>query len=164
MRDINSGTVNNPKRKEALFSSSDSEKYELLLGDTIVHEGRTLFRIRALKRFRDVAPLSLGGYIESENNLSQDGDCWVYPDAIVLGNARVVGNARISEHAVVCDDAVVRDNAWIYGHAKIFERAHIGDSVRVLGNARISGDSRIYGDAWVFDYAVVSSPELISNY
>ena len=164
MSSIESRTANGSKRKEELYSSSNDKKYELLLDDTIVCDGKTLFRIRALKGFRDVIPLSLGGYIESEDNLSQDGGCWVYPDAIVMDSARVLGNAKVFEHAMVYDDAVVRDNAWIYGHAKIFEHAHIGDSVRVLGNAQISGDSHIYGEAWIFDCAVVSSPKPVSDY
>ena len=37
-----------------------------------------------------------GGFVESENNLSQSGDAWVFGDAEVFGDARVSGNARVS--------------------------------------------------------------------
>ena len=44
---------------------------------------------------------SLGGWIEKESNLSQDGDAQVYGDALVYGDARVYGDA------LVCGDALV---------------------------------------------------------
>lgn len=38
---------------------------------------RTLYSIRALRDFGDVKAGDFGGWIESEDNLSQAGDCWV---------------------------------------------------------------------------------------
>lgn len=35
----------------------------------------------------------LGGYVEKEENISQDGNAWVYGNAEVSGNARVSGDA-----------------------------------------------------------------------
>lgn len=60
------------------------KKYELLADDTIEFYGRTLHRIKACKDFGNVKSGELGGYIESENNLSQVGDCWVYGNACVM--------------------------------------------------------------------------------
>ena len=59
------------------------KKYEILMDkkNTIEFEGRTLYRIRALRDFNDVKKGNIGGYIESESNLSQEGDCWVYDNA-----------------------------------------------------------------------------------
>ena len=65
------------------------KKYELLTDDTIEVCGRTLFRIRALVSFGSVEAGHVGGYIESENNLSQ-----VYGNAWVSGNAQVSGDAQ----------------------------------------------------------------------
>ncbi|MCZ2159197.1 hypothetical protein NPX99_08060, partial [Bartonella sp. 220] len=45
---------------------------------------RTLYRIKALRNFSDVKAGQLGGFIENENNLSHNGNCWVYGDALVL--------------------------------------------------------------------------------
>lgn len=55
--------------------------------------GRTLFRIEALESFGNVKKGELGGYVENQDNLSQDGNAWVYGDAEVYGNAWVYGNA-----------------------------------------------------------------------
>jgi len=52
--------------------------------------GVTLHKIKALKDFGNVLKGAEGGWIEKEDNLSQEGDAWVY------GNAKVYGDARIS--------------------------------------------------------------------
>ncbi|WP_219349854.1 hypothetical protein, partial [Helicobacter sp. 13S00482-2] len=57
---------------------------------------RTLYRIKALRDFYDVKKDDLGGYIESENNLSHEGDCWVYDDSMVYGEVTFKENATIS--------------------------------------------------------------------
>jgi len=69
-------------------------KYEMTSDDTISHRGRTLHRIRALRDFGDVTAGDLGGYVESESNLSHDGDAWIYGGK-VLRAARVKGAASI---------------------------------------------------------------------
>ena len=58
--------------------------------------GTKLFRIKALIEFGDVSAGELGGYIEKEENLAQDGNAWVYGNAEVCGNAEVYGNADYS--------------------------------------------------------------------
>ena len=70
----------------------NGKKYELLQDQTIEWCGRTLCRIRALRDFGDVHAGDVGGYIECERNLSQDGNAWVYDDARVCGDAWVSGN------------------------------------------------------------------------
>lgn len=69
-------------------------KYELTT-ETKDVLGRTLHRIRALIAFGNVDAGELGGWIEKEGNLAQDGDAWVYGDAEVYGNARVSGDAEV---------------------------------------------------------------------
>lgn len=68
-------------------------KYRLISEDYKEIFGKKLYRIEALKDFSDVKAGSLGGYIESEDNLSHDGNAWVYDNARVYGNARVYDNA-----------------------------------------------------------------------
>ena len=52
-------------------------------------------QIRAIRRIPlyDVEEGDVGGWIESEENLSHDGDCWVKDDAVVYGNALVSGRS-----------------------------------------------------------------------
>ena len=104
------------------------KKYELTT-NTKMRFGRKLFQIKALVSFGDVAAGDLGGYIEKEENLSHDGDAWVYSNALVSGDAWVYGNALVYGDALVCG------SAQVYG------------SALVCGDARISGDAQICGDA-----------------
>jgi len=102
----------------AQFLKGDEMKYKLT-DETIEFNGKTLFRIQALKDFGDVKAGDLGGYIESEKNLSQEGNCWV------ADNARVFDNALISGNAKVYDNARVYDDAQIFGDAEI-KNGYIG--------------------------------------
>lgn len=86
-------------------------KYEFT-GETRQIEGRTLNRIVAVRDFGEVKRGEKGGWIEREENLSQQyGDCWVYDNAQVHGDAKVYGNAEVHENADVSGEAVICDNA-----------------------------------------------------
>ena len=110
---------------------------------------RILHRIEALKDFGNVKAGDKGGWIEKEDNISQDGDCWVYDDACVCGNARVYGDAHVYDdawvygNACVCDDARVYDDAWVYGNACVYDDARVYDDACVCGNACVCGDADI---------------------
>ena len=104
------------------------KKFELTAEFVTNVFGEKLFRIKALVAFGNVEKGELGGFIEKEDNLSHDGNAWVYGDAQVSGHARVYGNA------------------WVSGNAQVY-----GDAL-VYGDAQVSGDAWVYGDA---DYATV---------
>ena len=80
------------------------KKYELT-DETIEVYGTALNRIKALKDFGNVKKGELGGYVESERNLSQEGNCWVYDNARVYSNAKVFGNAEVCGNAEVFGNA-----------------------------------------------------------
>lgn len=73
------------------------EKYEFVKSDTVDIFGEKLTRIRAVRGFGDVKAGDLGGYIQSERNLSHEGNAWVYGNARVFGNALVFGKARVRD-------------------------------------------------------------------
>lgn len=75
------------------------KKFELTTEFITNAFGKKIFRIKALVEFGDVKAGELGGYVEKEENVSQDGNAWVSGDARVYGDARVSGNA------------------WVYGDA-----------------------------------------------
>ena len=70
------------------------KKYELLEDDFKEVDGKKLYRIRALQDFSNIKKGDLGGYIESENNLSHNDDLWVYKNAKVYGNAEIYKNIK----------------------------------------------------------------------
>ena len=59
-------------------------KYELSKKKNIVYNGRLLYRIKALKSFGGIKKGAIGGYVQSEENLSQTGTCWIYDNAKVF--------------------------------------------------------------------------------
>ena len=65
------------------MDNKEEKKYEILMDEdhTIEFEGRVLHRIRALKNFGLVEIGEIGGYVQTEDNLSQYGNCWIYDDA-----------------------------------------------------------------------------------
>ena len=139
-------------------------KYELIPSDI---EG--LFRIKALKDFNYVKKGDIGGYVESEKNLSQLGDCWiydnakVYDNAEVCDNAQVCGKAKVYGNARVCDDAIVRDDARVWGNAIVRDNARVLVNARVLCNAVIQDNAVVYGNARVCDDAIVRDNVIIGG-
>ena len=120
-------------------------KYELTKDTITINGDQTLYRIKALRDFGDVKAGDLGGYVQSENNLSHEGDCWIYDEAKVYDDAEVSGSAWI------CGSAEVFESARIYGSARIFESARVGSSAEVFDNARIFGSVWIPGtrETWL---------------
>ena len=126
-----------------------------------------LFRVKALTSFGNVQAGELGGYIEKEDNLSQDGNAkvrgnalvsdnaQVYSNALVSGNAwvdgnaRIDGNARVSGNAWVDGNAEVSGNAWVRGNAQVYSNAKVRGNARVDGNAKVRGNARVDGNAKV---------------
>ena len=143
-----------------------NKKYELT-NETKEINGYVLHRIKALKDFNNVKAGDIGGWIEKEDNLSHDGNCWVYDNACVFGNAHVYCNARIYSNAhvygnaYVYGDVYVYDNARVYnntcvcGNARVYGNAQVYDDACVCGNACVYGNSYIYGNAQVYDDACV---------
>ena len=131
-------------------------KYELIPSDI---EG--LFRIKALKDFNDVKKGDIGGYIQSENNLSQLDDCWIYDNAIVRDNAKVCHNAQIYDEVIVMGNAEVCDNVQIYDNAFVSGNAQIYDNAIVMGKAIVCDNARVRNNAQVCDNAIVRGNAII---
>lgn len=107
-----------------------------LTGETKVNSlGIKLHRIVALKPFGDVEEGQFGGWVESEKNLSQFDNSWIYDDAEVIGTSRVYNDAKIYGRARIMNDsriggrAIVYDavisNSWVYGFVRIGSNAEI---------------------------------------
>lgn len=143
------------------------EKYKLMPADTVQMDGRTLCRIRALRDFGDVKAGDWGGFVESENNLSHEGDCWIYNnakvwdkahisgDATVFHNARVYGKAKVYGKARIGGYAMVLGEAEVYDDAEVYAGAMIDQKAQVYGNSKVYGDAYISGAAWIFERAQI---------
>ena len=77
--------------------------------------GKTGYRIQRIKDGL------LGGYIQSEENLSQLGKAWVF------------------------------DGAWVFGNAVVYGDARVSGNVRIYGDVKLYGDTRLTGNSWVWE-------------
>lgn len=126
------------------------KKYEMT-NECIEFEGKTLYRIKALKDFGNVCAGDLGGFIETEKNLSQNGNCWI------------TGNAKVFEDASVREDAVVYEDATVYGHAEIYSKAAVYWHASVFGYADVRQFAMVGGNAKVYDHAEIGGLAIIRD-
>ena len=141
-----------------------------LTKETINVNGKTLYRIEALKDFGYIKKGDKGGFVEKEENLSQSGDCWIYDNAqvyvnaVVFGNARIYGNAEVFGNARIYGNAEVFGNAAVCGYARIYNNAQVRDDAMVRGDAEVYDNAEVYGNAWVFGNAeICGDAEIASN-
>ena len=132
-----------------------SKKYKLTDETIVMYGNKTLHRIQALRDFGDVKKGDLGGFVESEENLSHYDTCWIYDNAKVFDNASVSRDAKVFGNAKVLDNAHVFDDAKIFGNAQVYNDALVNGTSQVFGNALVNGTSQVFGNALVFDNAKV---------
>lgn len=146
-----------------------NDKYTFTDGYIVTPSGAVLHRIKSLKDFGDVKTGMLGGFIEKEENLSIDGNAWVYNNAQVYGNARVRDNAFVDDNAKVFGNALVNGNAQVHDNARVFNDAFVYDNacisnyVQIYNHARIHGNARICDTAQVCDTASVYGNAYVSD-
>lgn len=166
------------------------KKYKLT-DETIEFEGRTLYRIQALREivFEDkygdviVREGDKGGFVQSEENLSQEGDCWLFPDtaindgiyetiplvygsakvfagARVYGSSKICGNVQISDYAII-KNSEISGEVQVFGEAKVIDST-IEDNVKIYERCTVC-KSQIYKNAQVFDKARVYDSIITDN-
>ena len=141
------------------------QKYKFT-GETKEVYGRTLHQIVCVTAFASVAAGEVGGYIEKEVNLSQDGNAWVSGNAKVSGDAKVFGDAEVFGNAKVSGNAKVCGNAKVFGDANVSGDAKVFGNAKVFGDAWVFGDAEVCGDAEVFGNAILrrGSTETATDY
>src|SRR5574344_78780 len=114
-----------------------AKKFKLTNNSIDISEANvTVYQIEALRDFGNVKKGDRGGFIQSEDNLSQEGNCGVYDMSKVMGNARVSGNA------------MVLDRAWLSDNAQAYDNAVISDSI-LSYNAKVYGNAIVKERAWI---------------
>ena len=129
------------------------KKYELT--DEIRYVcGTTIHRIRSLRDFAGVKIGDIGGWIESERNLSQEGDCWIYNEACAVNKSYVSGNASVSNNSVITDNATVCENARIVGMSLIIDNSCVSGNALVYDGV-ILNSSHISGNSAIIDFSLI---------
>ncbi|WP_058910170.1 YdcK family protein [Entomohabitans teleogrylli] len=108
----------------------------------------TLRQIIALRNIGAVRAGSAGGWVESEDNLSQQGSCWISDqNSVVFAAARIQGDALVSGPCVISHRALVEhharvENSTVSHGAQISDMASVRDAL-INGECRIGGSARI---------------------
>ena len=146
-----------------------------------------LHRIRALREVSGDVPYgTLGGFVQSEANLSQgQDDAWLYEDSIsrdeanICGGAQlhdramaqdlalVGGNSTMYDNAIACDNAIltagcIRNDAIVCGNARVRENAATHIAPVVTGQSVVMGDLSgsvvVYGRGFILPGQTVDNP------
>ena len=109
--------MKNIKKFESFSDPVVDKKYKLSGNKFKRPDGKVLYEIVALRDiyhdgkifvFKD----EFGGYIEKEENLSQDGECWVAYGAIAYDNCQISGDVFISMNCQIFGDAKVSGSGF----------------------------------------------------
>ena len=131
--------VNAPQQAKP---SPSTKKYEIT--DTAHPVYPELHRIRALRQVREDVPVgTLGGFVQSEANLSQGNDeAWLYDDSVSRDEACVCDDARLYEQAMAQDLALARGSVIMYGNAIACDNAIVTGG-RICNGALVCGNARV---------------------
>lgn len=105
----------------------------------------------------------LGGWIEDEENLSHEGNCWVNDGCYVCGGARVYENAHIAGGAKVLYGSKVYGSAVVSGGSLVINNAEVYGNATIVGGAVVSDGAKVFGAAIVDHGANVSNKAVLSN-
>ena len=108
----------------------NNKKYEILMDEknTIRWQGHTLHRIKALRDFGDIKRGDLGGFVENENNLSHEGNCWLYNNAKAMDDSRLYDNSAMYDYSEISGNSEMHDNSTMHGDSEINDSVMYGDS------------------------------------
>ena len=128
----------------------ENRKYEMT-NITMEFEERTLYRIRALKNFRNVKAGDLGGWVSGKHNLSQEGDCWIYDEAKCMDNARMYHNSAMYNNAVMCDFSEMHGCSEMHNYSAMLDNSRMYNCSAMYDNSRMYNDSKMYSNSRMFD-------------
>lgn len=94
----------------------------------------SMFLGTAIRAFGAIESGTVGGWVETKANLSDDGNCWVGEGVNVFESTKVYGDALIYGSAKVGGNARVHGNAILQGNS----------SITVGGNSEMAKGAMIY--------------------
>lgn len=117
------------------------KKYELLKDDVKTLDDSTkLYRIRAVADVSYHRVGDLGGYVESEDNLSQTGSCWVDASSMVYGKAIVSEDASVDHGSIVRGTSDLKRPTQVAGDASLYNSI-VFDGASVFGRTYLKDAS-----------------------
>lgn len=139
--------------KKAQTIIDENVKYGLT-DETKKYLGHTLHRIIALVNISStIKKGDLGGFVESMDNLSKIGKCWVYDGSYVYGKARII------------DDAKIKGKSRVGGNVRISKKTVVQDSVigsdKVVNYVSINGRQEEDFSILIYDDSVIENSKIV---
>ncbi|MCB0802844.1 MAG: hypothetical protein KDB74_07080 [Flavobacteriales bacterium] len=141
------------------------KKYKLT-NESLIFEGRTLYRIKALRDIPSwgVKAGDLGGYVQHEYNLDQSGDCWIFDNAKAMDNSQVTGNSRMYGNSYMCENSRMYDYSLMRDNSSMRNNSSMRGNSSMCDNSRMCENSGMYGDSVMRDYSCMcENSSLIKN-
>lgn len=143
--------------------NKNAHKYKISTeeDDKIEIDGEICHRIIALKDIVDkkgeilVRKGQKGGYVVDRSNLSEDGTCWVYDDAVARQNSRVIQDAKLRDLAEAYGSSTIGGNSQAYERAKVHGNVTMGGNSRAYGKSELHGNLSLGGNSQILDKADV---------
>ena len=83
-----------------------------------------------------------GGWVETESNLSQEGNAWIDRGAVVFGNATIEGDAWVGgKKTAICGEVLVCDEAKIFSDDmddRKEKRTDISGNIKICGRSKVT--------------------------
>lgn len=129
----------------------------------------TLYRIIATKSFTIkkydlyIDNYTVGGYVESIDNLDTENPVWIGNRARVFDKAKILNDSYVSDQALIYNDAII-DNCRIENYSRIHGKAlvsnsHVADITEIKGNAQVDG-CMVMNSSLIFENARVKNSKL----
>ena len=132
----------------------ENKKYELT-DITMEFKGIKLYRIKALKNFSNVKAGDLGGWVSSEYNLSQYGNCWIYDNAICMNNSKMYDNSKIYDDSKMYDNSKMYDDSMMFEDSEMYDDSVMRDDSVMYDNSKMYDNSRMYNNSVMYDDSVM---------
>lgn len=134
----------------------EQKKYELTK-ETMCFDGVTLHRIRAIKDFGFIEAGELGGWVESEKNLSQKGNCWIAKEAKAYGGAKIGDNAVLTHKAIACGNSTICNDTLVSNESVIRGFTYLYGNVEVSGKSVIDGYTKLHGHVMIIGAKIIDA-------
>ena len=123
----------------------ENRKYELT-NISMEFKGRTLYRIRALKDFSDVKAGDLGGWVSNEDNLRQEGNCWIYNNAKCMDSSKIYDNSAMYDNAVMYNSSEMHDFSAMFDDSEMRGRSEMHSCSGMFNDSILKGEEKLYGE------------------
>ena len=141
-------------------------KYDILIDEeyTIIYNGRILHRIRALKDFDDVKTGDIGGYVQTEDNLSQYGNCWIYDNAKCMDKAKCTDDSKMYDNSRMYNNSKMCDYSRMFGNSEMCDNSRMCDYSRMCDNSRMCDDSRMFDNSIMYNNSTMCDDSRMFGY